>query len=101
MILDEYVISGVVTKPETKELKKMFKKNKKEAKSVTVEYYVNTCTVVEMLQDLKLLTQIAADVFGYEFPIMEPILVGEEIGDVSRRVNIKLHDNVTEFEWKE
>lgn len=100
MILDEYVISGVVTKPETKALKKMFKKYKKKAKSVTVEYYVNTCTVVEMLQDLKLLTQIAADVFGYEFPIMEPILVGEEIGDVSRRVNIKLHDNVTDLQWK-
>ncbi len=100
MILDEYVISGVVTKPETKELKKMFKKNKKKAKSVTVEYYLNTCTIVEMIQELKLLTQVAADVFGYDFPISEPILVGEEIGDVSRRINIKLHDNVTELEWK-
>ena len=86
MILDEFVISGVVTKPEIKELKKMFKKNKKKAKSVTIEYYLNTCTIVEMIQELKLLTQVAVDVFEYEFPIMAPILAGEEISDVSRRV---------------
>ena len=74
---------------------------KEQAKSITIENYMNHDNIRETILEMKILTILVKETFGDEFPITEPILVGEDVGNVSRRINIKLHDNITELEWKE
>lgn len=101
MILDEFTILNPIDVNILSEFIEFLKVFSGETKSITIENYMNHDDIRETVLEMKILTVLAKETFGEKFPITAPILVGEEIGDISRRINIKLHDNVTELEWKE
>ena len=100
MITAELVLTDVISESDIVAIRDLFENNK-EATSLSVENYMNHDNILETVREMILISQIALDVYGEDFFVEEPIIVGRDIGDISRKIVIRLHDIVTELQWKE
>ena len=100
MITAELVLTDVISESDIVAIRELFENNK-DASSLTVENYMNHDNILETVKEMELITYIALDVYGEDFFVEEPIIVGRDIGDISRKIVIRLHDIVTELQWKE
>ena len=100
MITAELVLTDVINESDIVAIRELFENNK-DASSLTVENYMNHDNILETVKEMELITYIALDVYGEDFFVEEPIIVGRDIGDISRKIVIRLHDIVTELQWKE
>ena len=100
MITAELVLTDVISESDIVAIRELFENNK-DASSLTVENYMNHDNILETVREMILISQIALDVYGEDFFVEEPIIVGRDIGDISRKIVIRLHDIVTELQWKE
>lgn len=98
MILEEMIIEDEINENEVRE---MFERHIGKAESITLTYHLNDYLIVDAVEEQKLLSLIVAEIYGMDFQVMAPIIIGEEIGNINRKIVIDIHDIVTELQWKE
>lgn len=101
MIISEFTVLNPIDVEILNEFIEFLKVFRDEAKSITIENYMNHDNIRETVLEMKILTVLVKETFGEYFHITEPIILGEDIGDISRKIVIRLHDNITELQWKE